>query len=265
MEYGIGSLSVIPLRGEPSERAEMVSQLLFGDLYTVIEKRDDWMKIRTCDCGYEGWIGTRSFSPMHKTEAEIYYDHSHYLVQDLLFFIRNFENGITFPVFIGSSFPYPQNNLLILGDQIFEITLPEASPSKEHGDLSPEQYTLLRFVSSFLQAPYLWGGRTPAGIDCSGLVQLAFKSAGIRLPRDASQQVFCGRPVDFIEETLPGDVAFFQNENGDIVHTGIVTAKGQIIHASGFVRMDSLDSTGIYNRKLGKYTHYLRVIKRLLQ
>ena len=263
MEYGVCNLSAIPLRAETSEKAEMVSQLLFGDAFLITEQNDEWLKIKTCDCDYEGWINKKLFNSLHHKDVENYLMSEKYIVKDYLFFLKDFETNITFPIFIGSSFPYPQGDMLILGDRIFIVNLPEDMPKKKHPVLSVAQHSLLSFVSVYLESPYLWGGRTPAGIDCSGLVQLAFKSIGISIPRDASQQVHCGNFID-INETQPGDVAFFHNEGGKIVHTGIVLSSGQIIHASGKVRIDRLDATGILNEKSGEYTHKLHVIKRII-
>ena len=123
---------------------------------------------------------------------------------------------------------------------------------------------MLSFALRFLRAPYLWGGRTPAGIDCSGFTQLIYKSIGVLIPRDASQQVELGNALDFASEAQIGDLAFFQNEEGRIVHVGMVCALGKIIHASGQVRIDKLDDTGIFNADKGQYSHHLRIIKRIL-
>ncbi|NTW32657.1 MAG: C40 family peptidase, partial [Bacteroidetes bacterium] len=116
----------------------------------------------------------------------------------------------------------------------------------------------------YLDAPYLWGGRSPFGIDCSGFVQMVYKLIGIRLPRDASQQASQGTTINFLSEAVPGDIAFFDNEDGIIVHTGIIINNGQIIHASGRVRIDNLDHEGIFQVKTKKYTHKLRLIKRII-
>jgi len=261
--FGVCNLSVIPLRAEPSEKAEMTSQLLFGDAYSIVEKQEKWLRIKTFDCGFDAWMDAKLHNPLHEKDLDAYLKADKYLVKDLLFFITDFETNISFPVFIGSSFPYPKNDLLILGSSIFIVKLPNEHLLDNHPELSEKQISMMRFASSYLEAPYLWGGRTPAGIDCSGFVQMVFKSVGIQLPRNASQQALEGANVDFIEETRIGDVAFFHNEEGNIIHTGIVCGINKIIHASGKVRIDSLDSNGIYNKNIEKYSHNLRVIKRL--
>jgi hypothetical protein len=201
---------------------------------------------------------------MHEDDAVEYQSLQKYFVTDYLIFIKEFETNITFPVFMGSSFPYPQDNMLILGNAIFVVELPETHIIPKHPTLSESQSALLQFASGYLRAPYLWGGRTPAGIDCSALVQLAFKSVNIQLSRDASQQVNHGIQVDFATEWQIGDLAFFDNEEGNITHVGVICGKDKILHASGFVRIDTLDSTGIFNKQLEQYTHRLRTVRRLL-
>jgi hypothetical protein len=263
MKYGITHLSQIAMREEPAHQSQLVSQLLFGDAYQIEEFVGDWLKIKTLDCGYEGFIEKKLWNEMHEEDTAEYQSLKKYMVTDYLIFIKEFESNVTFPVFIGSSFPYPQDNMLILGNAIFVVELPETRILPKHPTLSEPQSALLQFASGYLRAPYLWGGRTPAGIDCSALVQLAFKSVNILLLRDASQQVNQGTQVDFSTEWQVGDIAFFENEEGKITHVGIICGKDKILHASGFVRIDMLDTTGIYNKQIEQYTHKLRIVKRL--
>jgi cell wall-associated NlpC family hydrolase len=117
---------------------------------------------------------------------------------------------------------------------------------------------------TFLNAPYMWGGRSPFGIDCSGFTQAVYKLKRIKLLRDASQQSTLGEPLSFLTEAEPGDLAFFDNEEGLISHVGIITDQQHIIHASGKVRIDRIDHEGIYNDEEKRYTHLLRIIKRII-
>ena len=116
---------------------------------------------------------------------------------------------------------------------------------------------------SLINTPYLWGGKSPFGIDCSGFSQLVYKMIGINLPRDARDQAKIGSTLSFIDESQAGDLAFFHNKEDKIIHVGIILKDNYIIHASGRVRIDRLDQTGIYNNELNTHTHKLRFIKKI--
>jgi len=265
MKYGVSHLSQISMRELPTHKSQLVSQLLFGDAYQMEEIVGDWLKIKTLDCGYEGYIEKKLWNEMHEKDAAEYSTLKKYFVTDYLIFIKEFETNITFPVFMGSSFPEPKDNMLILGNSIFVVELPEERAILKLPNLTEQQSALLRFASGFIRSPYLWGGRTPAGIDCSALVQLVFKRIEIALPRDASQQVNYGTQIDFATEWQVGDVAFFDNDDGIITHVGVICGKDKILHASGFVKIDMLDTTGIYSKPLEQYTHKLRIVKRFIE
>jgi cell wall-associated NlpC family hydrolase len=117
----------------------------------------------------------------------------------------------------------------------------------------------------FLNSAYLWGGRSIFGVDCSGFCQTVFRFIGIPLLRDAYQQASQGEAIGFLEETKLGDLAFFDNEEGRITHVGMLLDQDTIIHASGRVRMDTIDHLGIVNVDTGLHTHKLRIIKRMLK
>lgn len=265
METGICIWSSIALRAEASHRSEMVSQLLFGETYSILETVTDWYKIRTTDCCYEGWLYAKQHFPLTAEEYALNISAPQYLVRDTFLYVQDTLTHIASPLFIGSRFPMPKEGLFSIGNRTFKVTLPQNSNPPHHEGLSEQQELLLDFALHYLNAPYLWGGRTPAGIDCSGFVQNVYYSIGLRLPRDAAQQVEFGEIVDFVDEARIGDLAFFENEEGYIIHVGIVCGHHQIIHASGHVQINTLDSNGIFRADMNKYTHRLRIIKRILE
>ena len=237
MEKGICNVSVAPLRAENSHQSEMVSQLLYGEKVEIIEENGSFSKIKMVFDGYEGWIDAKQISKI--SEEDFAQKTAQILTEDFKFF--NFKKG---------------KILLSIGSEIVsdeEQTLREATGK-----------SLSETAQRFLNVPYLWSGRSFFGIDCSGFTQLLFKVHGIQLPRDAYQQAEVGNVLDFVEESEPGDLAFFENQEGKISHVGIMLEDQKIIHAYGKVRIDLLDSTGIFNKDLGKHTHKLRFVKRIL-
>lgn len=257
---GICGLSVIPLRAEASEKSEQVNQVLFGETFFVIEEKKDWLLIRLDHDDYEGWLSRSQFLPLEEKDTDLKAETGSLpVVGDLIEIVSQKDGDNFFPIFLGSFLPYYQqeNPSITLGTTTFLYNGP--SLQKE---LKREQ--LLEMAFHYYHAPYQWGGRSPFGIDCSGLVQMVYRLAGYSLPRDASQQAKLGETLSFIEEAEPGDLAFFDNEEGAITHVGILMADNYIIHASGFVKVDRLDQSGIFSREKGRHTHRLRVLKKIL-
>lgn len=259
MQYGICLLSLVPCRKEPASGAEMVSQLLFGEYYTVIENAGDWLKIKTAFENYECWISAKQHTKLSESNFRELQKQSPVCVTELMPIIHNNTTQIHFPITIGATLPFYKNqNLRIENfDFSFEGQVTRGNQKKSAQDI-------LNTAFLFLNAPYLWGGKSPFGIDCSGLVQVVYKINGYKFPRDAYQQVELGQSLSFVEEAQAGDLAYFDNEEGRIVHVGILIDSEKIIHASGSVRVDKFDHYGIFNSDTKKYSHRLRVIKRVI-
>jgi hypothetical protein len=256
MDYGICNLSIVPLRSEPTDKAELVSQILFGEHFKVVETRKNWSKIRLAYDKYEGWVDNKQYLQLDKDQYEALEKQPIVLAGDLIDFISN-ENNELMTIPIGSNLPYFNNKNFSVGDIIYGYEGDTLSEKKEKDNL-------IKTAFLFLNSPYLWGGKTPFGIDCSGFSQMVYKLNGHKLLRDASQQASQGEVLSFIEESEPGDLAFFDNDEGMITHVGIIMKDNYIIHAHGKVRIDRIDHSGIYNVDTRRHTHKLRVIKKII-
>jgi len=257
MNFGICALSIVPVRSSASDKSEMVSQLLFGEVVELLEKKGSWAKIRCSWDNYIGWIDIKQVKLITPSEFKLFsskHSCSLELVQPAI------SDDYYLPITLGSNLPNYDGLRFSINGSSFTFSGQVITPF----DIKPNTELVLKIARRYLYAPYLWGGRSPLGIDCSGFTQVVFKLVGINLPRDAYEQVDRGELVDFVEESQDGDLAFFENRKGKITHVGILLPEGQIIHASGHVRIDKIDHYGIFNIEKEKYTHRLRVIKRIL-
>ena len=257
MNFAICPLSVVPVRRSASDKSEMVSQILFGEMVEILESRGSWSRIRCSWDSYIGWVDGKQLKSITPDEYHLYrLNHacSIELVQPAA------AEGYYLPITIGANLPSFDGLRFFLNGSSFQFSGQAITPS----EIEPSTEMLLKIARRYLYAPYLWGGRSPLGIDCSGFTQVVNKLVGISLPRDASEQVEEGELIDFIELAQEGDLAFFENNKGRITHVGILMPENQIIHASGQVRIDKIDHYGIYNVDRKKYSHRLRVIKRVL-
>jgi len=252
--FGICNLAIIPLRIEPSDKSEIVSQVLFGEHFEILEQLKQWSKIKLQFDNYEGWVDSKQYQVISKTEFHQLSEDVIVLNADLLEYITG-PNNLLLPIPLGSSLSFLNHSDINTSNFDFEGTKISGIKSKK---------CLLNTAFMYLNAPYLWGGKTPFGIDCSGFTQMVYKLNGYKLLRDASQQALQGEALSFIEESEPGDLAFFDNEEGNIIHVGIIMQDNYIIHASGKVRIDRLDHLGIYNAETNRHTHKLRVIKKII-
>jgi len=260
MNYGISGLSLIPVRKDPSEKSEMVTQVLYGEHFEILEEMVGWCHIKLAYDGYDGWIDQKMVTPL---SPRMYMK------------VEKSPSAVTTDIFSLIPAGDDQNLMIVAGS-----TLPVWRHYKKQFSFGREKYTMqgpvvygqvkntreliITQALKFFNAPYLWGGRSPFGVDCSGFTQVIYKMAGIKLPRDAREQVRVGQALCFIEESEPGDLAFFDNDEGEIVHVGIIWKKNKIIHASGKVRIDNVDQFGIFNIDTKRYTHKMRVMKKIV-
>ncbi len=260
MNHGISGLSLIPVRKEPSERSEMVTQILYGEHFEIIDYLPGWQHVRLAFDGYEGWIDQKMITPISQRR----YDKlkkAPFAVTCDIFSLVPISKDQNLMLVAGSTLPFwrPYLRQFKLEDQVLKL----------NGNVSKMKFKDVRLfivtqALKYFNAPYLWGGRSPFGIDCSGFTQIIYKTAGIPIPRDATQQVTIGTPLSFVEETQPGDLAFFDDDEGRIVHVGIIWKQNKIIHASGKVRIDNVDQYGIFNIDTRRYTHKMRVMKKII-
>lgn len=252
--FAICNLSNIPLRIEPNDRSEIVSQVLFGEHFSIIETDRQWSKIRLHYDNYEGWIDSKQYQQITEDQYNRLSNLPIELNSDLVEYISTTTNSLL-PITLGASVTFLNDFEINTIGFIFEGLKISGQHPKSN---------LVQTAYMYLNAPYLWGGRTPFGIDCSGFTQMVYKLNGYKLERDAAQQAIQGEVLSFIEESEPGDLAFFDNEEGSIIHVGIMLEDNYIIHASGKVRIDRLDHLGIYNAETNRHTHRLRVIKKII-
>lgn len=249
MKYGLCHLSIVPLRLETSDASELVTQVLYGETFKVIEERKNWSRIRLHFDKYEGWIDNKQFVFTSEEDHQALTKTTPKLVSDLVGMGTTEENQLL---------------ALPMGCNVAVASyLNHTAEGAVVSEKFPKQH-IINTALLYMNAPYLWGGKTPFGIDCSGFTQMCYKLNGYKLLRDASQQATQGEPLSFIEESEPGDLAFFDNAEGNIIHVGIIMEDNYIIHAHGKVRIDRLDHTGIFNYEQRKHTHKLRVIKRIV-
>lgn len=255
LAFALMYFTVAPLRVEPNHKSEMSSQVLFGEALSIKKYQDEWALVEIVQDQYQGWIERSQLSVLSKEDFEKYQS-----LEKVKLAADFWENkklnlrllkGSTLPFYKDQTFVYKKSQKVPI----------EASVIKGIKD----RLSILETAKTYLDTPYLWGGKTMMGIDCSGFSQIVYYLNGIQIARDASLQAIQGTDVPFLQEAQDGDLAFFDNEEGNITHVGILLNEGQIIHAShGRVRINRIDQEGIFNEELMRYTHKLRLIKSYL-
>ncbi len=251
MQYIICVVAVCPIRSEPSHKSEMVSQLLFGETAEILEISAEFIKIKCLSDGYEGWIGRRRVEKISSAEPFLH--------------PRGFVSSAEQYALLNDTLLRLSLGTPVLGDGYFG-SQKVAYVAPDLQTFSPADFTpavINQISRAYLNTPYLWGGKSSFGIDCSGFTQQVFKMFGKNIPRDAYQQATLGSEVSYPQEVRTGDLAFFENQEGKIIHVGIVLTSSTIIHSSAWVRIDQLDKRGILNLASGEYTHRLKQINRI--
>ncbi|MCF6278797.1 MAG: C40 family peptidase [Flavobacteriaceae bacterium] len=255
MEFGICNLNSIAIRKEPNATSEMVSQILFGETFKVTDSNNQWVKVILDFYFYEGWVSKNEIILLQEDDYNEIFTKNKTVSNELVTYISDQKNSLQI-LTLGASLPHFKKNKFKLLEQQFDFD----------GNTNSNKLTKANLVNTtymYLNTPFLWGGRTPFGIDCSGFTQMVYKINGYSLLKNASSQASQGEVLSFIEESEPGDLAFFDNEEGEIVHVGIILADNHIIHCHGKVRIDRLDQSGIYNADTKRHTHKLRVMKQI--
>jgi len=249
MKYAICNVTIAPIRAENNDKSEMISQLLFGEAIEIIEINANWTLIKCLYDNYEGWVDSKQY-----------------------FFTKNIVESNFLSLNISHPCQYNDTPIsLVLGSRLanfdgmnFKIEKQKFIYSGKVVDATKNSLGNLKKIAlKYINAPYLWGGRSPFGIDCSGYTQMVYSFFNIKLPRDAYMQANIGETLNFAGEARLGDLAFFGNEE-NITHVGICIGNNEIIHASGKVRIDTIDHIGIFNKEIKKYTHFLKTIKRII-
>jgi len=255
--FGVCNLALVPLRTDPSDKSEMCSQLLFGDCFSILEIGDKWSRVITSYDDYEGWIDNKQYIVISDTFHAGLSNLNSMLGLSAIHAVLKTDTSEVLNLLAGTIIPHTVDNYFYLGETRYKI-----EGQVQYPNVNEFRSSVYKAAMFYVNAPYLWGGRSVFGIDCSGFTQMVFRQFGIRIKRDAWQQAEQGQLLGFIQEARAGDLAFFDNDEGRITHVGIMLDNNRIIHASGRVRVDPVDTHGIFNHEMNKYTHKLRIVKR---
>ena len=254
MEYGICILGLVPLRKQSNDQSEMVSQILFGQHFRILEVKTNWVNIVLSSDNYNGWICSKQYQEITYEDYENISLNKFPLVSTNYSHIESLDNNEIIPITLGAVLPFFNNGTIKIRKRKYKFYDKISSQSSDD---------IIKYALQLLNTPYLWGGKSILGIDCSGFTQLVYSLCGLNIPRDAYQQAEIGIKVN-IKSIIDGDLVFFVSDKNRIHHVGIAIQQNQIIHASGKVRIDLLSEKGIIHHQSNELTHRLHSIKRIL-
>ena len=257
---GIITLPLVPLRANSNECSEMVSQLLFGECVEILEMQDKWLKVKNISDNYIGWADKKMIEPFSQEAFQILQINAR-SVKVCVPLSQCWKKSSNEKILLPASAVLwlNEDNQCIFGGEKYDYNSTEIFVQT-----SQLNKQIIHYACQFLNTPYLWGGKSVLGIDCSGLVQVVFGIIGMQLPRDASQQIEVGTPITSLQQAITGDLAFFANEEERVVHVGILMNNREIIHASGWVKTDRIEANGIIHSITNEYSHKLFAIRRIL-
>ena len=273
--FAINHCTVTPVRQEPSEGSEQLTQLLFGEVCEVLDRLPRWTKIRSTLDGQEGWVDfkmvTLTSEPSEQLALRVL---NAPVVAAPMAAATPMDGGVDLLLTLGTRLPnYSHGTFEVLGQQYLIDPTCVSTAQRSTGEADLQQSDLQRsdlatIAQSLLNAPYLWGGKNLMGMDCSGFTQVVYAAMGVNLLRNAREQMTQGELVPSLAEAQPGDLAFFDHADRDpkatnISHVGMLLSPTEIIHCSGCVHIDTIDEQGIHLPD-GELTHHLVQIKRYL-
>ena len=275
VEHVIAHCTVTPVRQEPSEGSEQLTQLLFGEVCEVLDRLPRWTKIRSTLDGQEGWVDFKMLSPASSL-SPITSNLPTTIVAIPIAIATAMETGEEIMLTLGTRLPnYAHGTFEVLGKQylidpacVSQPIISNSSLERLIGGTPSNSHNVCAIAQTLLNSPYLWGGKNAMGMDCSGFTQVVYAAMGVNLLRNAREQMTQGELVPSLAEAQPGDLAFFDHADRDpkatnISHVGLLLSPTEIIHCSGCVHIDTIDEQGIHLPD-GERTHHLVQIKRYL-
>ena len=272
VEYVVACCTVIPVRQEPSEGSEQLTQLLFGEVCEVLDRLPRWTKIRSTLDGQEGWVDFKMLSEVKGENGKV---KGEGVVAIPTAVATDMETGEELMLTLGTRLPnYAHGTFEVLNKKYLIAPTCVSQPisnsplGRPIGGTPSDNHNVCAIAQTLLNAPYLWGGKNAMGMDCSGFTQVVYAATGVNLLRNAREQITQGEVVASLADAQPGDLAFFDHADRDpkatnISHVGLLLSPTEIIHCSGCVHIDTIDEQGIHLPD-GELTHHLVQIKRYL-